>query len=111
MPYISKKDRERLANEPGFESFNSIGEVNYIITTIMHDYIDQKDLSYTTINELIGVLECAKMELYRRIAVPYENKKIKENGDVLNMSHENLRTITEFNCRAVPDQKWGGIIC
>jgi len=29
-----------------------------------------------------GVLECAKLELYRRIAAPYEDTKIEENGDV-----------------------------
>ena len=31
---------------------------------------------------LIGVLECAKLELYRRVAAPYEDDKIDENGDV-----------------------------
>jgi len=30
----------------------------------------------------VGVLECAKMELYRRVAAPYEDKKKEENGDV-----------------------------
>lgn len=39
-------------------------------------------LSYADINEAIGALECAKLELYRRIAVPYENRKLAENGDV-----------------------------
>jgi len=39
-------------------------------------------LSYTQINAVIGVLECAKMELYRRIAAPYEDKKSRESGDV-----------------------------
>ncbi len=39
-------------------------------------------LRYSKINSLIGVLECAKLELYRRVAAPYENDKIDENGDV-----------------------------
>ena len=39
-------------------------------------------LKYSEINSVIGVLECAKMELYRRIAAPYEDKKCEENGDV-----------------------------
>jgi len=30
----------------------------------------------------VGVLECAKLELYRRIAAPYEDEKIVETGDV-----------------------------
>ena len=31
---------------------------------------------------LVGVLDCVKMELYRRAAVAYEEQKMKENGDV-----------------------------
>ncbi len=30
----------------------------------------------------MGALEGSKLEFYRRIAAPYENKKMKENGDV-----------------------------
>ena len=41
-----------------------------------------KEVRYSKINALIGVLECAKLELYRRVAAPYENDKIDENGDV-----------------------------
>lgn len=37
---------------------------------------------YDSLNAVIGVLECAKQEFYRRAAVPYENQKITENGDV-----------------------------
>jgi hypothetical protein len=33
-------------------------------------------------NDVIGALECCKLELYRRMVAPYENTKIKENGDV-----------------------------
>jgi len=32
--------------------------------------------------DAIGALECAKLELYRRVAAPYEDTKIAENGDV-----------------------------
>jgi hypothetical protein len=40
------------------------------------------DLRYAHINEAIGALECAKLELYRRVAAPYEDEKMKESGDV-----------------------------
>ena len=30
----------------------------------------------------MGVLECAKLEAYRRIAVPYEDSKVVANGDL-----------------------------
>jgi len=38
--------------------------------------------NYADYNEVMGVLECVKQELYRRLIVPYENKKKEENGDV-----------------------------
>jgi hypothetical protein len=31
--------------------------------------------------DVVGALECAKLELYRRLAAPYEDQKIKLNGD------------------------------
>jgi len=39
-------------------------------------------MNYRNINELVGVFECAKLELYRRVASPYEDEKIQSNGDV-----------------------------
>ena len=36
---------------------------------------------------LVGVLECAKLELYRRLAAPYEDLKIEDNGDVYNATN------------------------
>ncbi len=58
------------------------GHLNYLITNLCQNYLHIKGLSYTTINEIVGALTCAKDEFYRRVAVPYEDKKIKENGDV-----------------------------
>ena len=79
MPYIKKSDRERLAagGEP-----ESAGELNYTITKTLDGYLGRKGLNYSTLNEIIGVLECAKIELYRRIAADYEDGKIAANGDV-----------------------------
>jgi broad-specificity NMP kinase len=38
--------------------------------------------NYTNVNSVMGVLSCVSAELYRRLAAPYEDRKIKENGDV-----------------------------
>jgi hypothetical protein len=46
------------------------------------DYLRKHGLSYHNINDILGALEGAKLEFYRRVAVPYENGKIQENGDV-----------------------------
>lgn len=90
MPYIKQKDRDRIieksvdgeSNKIVMDAINKAGELNYAITELMIDYLNRKGLSYTNMNEVIGVLECAKMELYRRAAAPYEDQKIEENGDV-----------------------------
>lgn len=86
MPYIKPKDRELYDNmvlELGkaIADLGNAGELNYCITQICHRYIHSA-LSYATINEVIGVLECAKLELYRMIAAPYEDNKIADNGYV-----------------------------
>jgi hypothetical protein len=38
--------------------------------------------SYVKIAMITGVLENIKQEFYRRVASPYEDKKILENGDI-----------------------------
>ena len=84
MPYIHQSDRTFFDEKISFKN-NAIqtpGELNYFLTRIVDHYISTHGKSYSTINEAIGVLECAKLELYRRIASPYEDSKIKENGDV-----------------------------
>ena len=91
MPYIISEKRDK------FDSIlellenidlENVGELNYLITSICHEYMNKKKpgykgkLSYQIINDIIGTLECSKAEFYRRLAVPYENAKIQENGDV-----------------------------
>ena len=59
------------------------GELNFALTTIVDKYLQSKGgLRYAHINEAVGALECAKLELYRRLAAPYEDQKMKEAGDV-----------------------------
>jgi hypothetical protein len=81
MPYIRQPVRDWLA---GGGDPTTVGDLNYIITTTLLNFVRAipADIDYTTINAVIGVLECAKMELYRRVAVPYEERKRAENGDV-----------------------------
>lgn len=77
MPYIKQDQRVPIAY-----GADGPGELNYLITMTVKDYLDNKGLTYQTINDIVGALEGAKLEFYRRIAVPYEDKKIEENGDV-----------------------------
>lgn len=77
MPYI-KQFRRQLAD---LDPQNS-GELNYRLTEICKDYLDNKGLNYNTINDIVGALECCKHEFIRRVVNPYEDEKIEENGDV-----------------------------
>ncbi len=57
------------------------GNLNYTITKIINAWLGHTP-NYAKYNEVIGVLECAKLELYRRKISEYEDQKCRENGDV-----------------------------
>lgn len=80
MPYIKKEQRERIGCLNTYP--RDAGELNYIISDICKVYLEAKGLQYQSINDVIGALEGAKQEFYRRWASPYEDKKIGENGDL-----------------------------
>ena len=80
MPYVDPKARQRLDSG---EQPETAGELNYAITRLVDRFLTAKgSLRYAHLNEMMGVLECAKLELYRRVAVPYEDRKRVESGDV-----------------------------
>jgi hypothetical protein len=45
-------------------------------------YQAEHGLSYQTINDILGALVGAREEYYRRVVAPYEDLKVKANGDV-----------------------------
>ncbi len=117
MPYITPEERKQLflGKKP-----STPGQLNYVITLLalkLKDYpVDLRRgirdaileylggrASYTLFNEVMGVLECARLEFLRRVGYdvyindsfdsmekwlytqfigPYEDKKKEENGDV-----------------------------
>jgi hypothetical protein len=61
------------------------GNLNYLLTKIILEYLNFESVAqpnYTDYNEVIGVLECMKQEIYRRLIAPYEDAKLLTNGDV-----------------------------
>lgn len=95
MPYIKKELREalkpelealkrKLFNLDGFNSDGRAGILNYLITDLLDTcYGPLSDAKYKDYNEAIGMLECCKLEFYRKAAAPYEDLKERENGKVL----------------------------
>jgi hypothetical protein len=78
VPYINRVARRELR----YRTSCNTGELNYEFTRVVQQYIEKYGLSYRAINDVIGSLEGAKQEFYRRVAAPYEDEKLKENGDV-----------------------------
>jgi hypothetical protein len=87
MPYIPEENRaifdkvvrKCIRNMPIDTSY---GEMNYLLTSILGTFIQQNGVNYSTLQSVIGLLECVKLELYRRIVSPYEERKLDDNGDV-----------------------------
>lgn len=97
MPYIIKDKREQVNTQLGYlidsvvEASNGDvsalpGILNYCITVLIkttyHAVTGKQKLSYADHNSAVGMLECAKQEFYRRNTAPYEDEKVRENGDV-----------------------------
>lgn len=81
MPYIAQRERDLYDRWLGLLRPQSVGDLNYVITRIVQNFLP-KEPHYSDFNDVIGVLESAKLELYRRAVAPYEDQKIAENGDV-----------------------------
>lgn len=95
MPYITRERRNRILLHPidgvagkviAVNNILTPGELNYAITMLVNEYLKWKIASgegnYTTLNEIVGAMDCAKAEFYRRVVVPAENRKMFDNGDV-----------------------------
>ena len=77
MPYINRDRRGKAIFSP-----ENAGELNYAITILLDNYVGKKGRDYQTLNDILGALEGAKLEFYRRMVVPLEELKMKVNGDV-----------------------------
>ena len=92
MPYIKQSDREKVDNlidqlvDILKEQEKRAGACNYTVSRLLSSCYGENKVpdnwSYLDINEVVGVLECAKLEFYRRVGVPKEDKAIYKNGDL-----------------------------
>lgn len=95
MPYIKRNRRKeyddlinQLAKKIAKLNVDNCsqfcGDWNYTITKLIKETLKNENCqkNYASFNEVIGMLECCKSEFYRTEVVPYEKKKIKENGKV-----------------------------
>lgn len=89
MPYIIKEKRKTL--DPAIEDLatafrtlnddgNFAGNLNYAISKLLKTLYPSPN--YQRYNDIIGALECCKLEIYRKRTAPYEDSKEQENGPV-----------------------------
>jgi hypothetical protein len=87
MPYIPNDQRPELDKKMDalIDHLSHIppeeqdGALNYTITRMIKKIYP---IRYRHLNRALGVLTAVTHELYRRVIGPYEDEKIKENGDV-----------------------------
>lgn len=85
MPYLQETQKEYfkdLLAALGHVSIVNGGELNFVITETIKQFLVTHEFRYETLNTVIGALESAKLELYRRKIAPYEDEKAASNGDV-----------------------------
>ena len=81
-PYI--EDMRRYDFKTARDRAEAPGELTYLLFTECLKYLHREGVreSFAHYAEVLGALEATKLELYRRHVAPYEDKKLKENGDV-----------------------------
>jgi len=94
MPYIDQKTREilneqintlaELISQASFNERDIAGLLNYSCTTLAMKTVKKRcgRIRYWTIALVTGVFKNISDEFYRRVAVPYEDNKIDDNGDI-----------------------------
>jgi hypothetical protein len=86
MPYIPQARRDEIAQEIvslGLDwAPQNAGDLNFLVSTFIDNALNERGVRYAILNEMIGALECCKLELYRVMAAPYEDEKMDENGGV-----------------------------
>lgn len=80
MPYITKTERDHADHNPVYGRGNP-GILNYRLTKLLIEWLG-KNPRYADFNAVIGALESAKLEMYRRSVAGYEDQAIDRNGDI-----------------------------
>jgi len=84
MPYVLRERREAMENGLKLldHTVETPGDLNYAVCMLMESLAQRTGGNYAAQNAVLGAVEAAKMEYYRRVVAPYEDDKAWENGDV-----------------------------
>lgn len=85
MPYIPKERRRAVDAQLGelCKALDAIdaseGDLNYVVSTLVNAWLPVAP-RYADYNAAVGILECAKLELYRTAIGPYESAAQVQHG-------------------------------
>lgn len=82
MPYIKQERRdelELLVDMMREKGVKADGDLNYMLYAFCKRHVEP---SYNNYKNFCGELQQCATEIERRLLAPYEDSKIKENGDV-----------------------------
>ena len=91
MPYLLKKDKEKVTDNGGLELENHYsklsaqdfaGHLNYLNFWLVKSWVKKNGLRYWVCACVIGTLILCVLEIWLKIVCPYERKKETENGTV-----------------------------
>jgi len=85
MPYIAEEQRVhfRELDKSLMEArINTAGELQYVIALAIAQFMSDKPARYQQMNDVMGALNGANLEFYRRHVAPYEDYCIRKNGDI-----------------------------
>lgn len=87
-PYIPEERRDPEKVDP--RVLPKAGDLAYVLSRMVDQYVAEKGLDYQTISDIQGALETTKQEFYRRFAAPYEDRKLEANGEVFTVTAKEL---------------------
>ena len=80
MPYIEKERAEKV--DAAYAAYGNIGaeagDLTWLLSAAVRWYMDEYEISFDVISDILGALESTKQEFYRRVVVPYEAVKIHQ---------------------------------
>ena len=92
MPYLHKTFREEIQLATDLDNLtfylanlkdeDFAGAWNFLNYKICKEYLREKGNKYWRFCIVVGTMILCLLELWRRVISPYEDQKIKENGDV-----------------------------
>jgi hypothetical protein len=85
MSYIKSYERIKfnaILNELEEALPADADELHYLLTVICKVYLNRSKVRSISHTDVHGTLSRVSQEIYRRETAPFEDKRIKENGDV-----------------------------